>query len=119
MHQHGRELFSFGLIADTHVSEAEALTIDANFMALSRDRTAHAVARMNAAGPDFVVHLGDITHPNPGSFAYEESIDSVHDVLGGLRCPLHFVPGNHDIGEKLMPGTTLAGLKAACSTSAK
>lgn len=100
----GRELFSFGLLADTHVSEAEALTINADFISLSRRRSAHAVARLNALGPAFVVHLGDITHPNPGSSAYEASVGSLHRVLAASERPLHFVPGNHDIGEKSLPG---------------
>ena len=53
--------------------------------------------RIDAA---FVVHLGDIVHPLPLEDTHREAIDLAHGVYRRLRHPIHFVPGNHDVGDK-------------------
>ncbi len=66
----GEHLFTFAVIADSHVTEAEATAIsgfDIDTVELVEARSAYVVAELNRLGPDFVVHLGDITHPGPGS----------------------------------------------------
>ena len=107
----GDHLFTFAVIADSHVTEAEATAIggyDIDTVKLGADRSAYVVAALNRLGPDFVVHLGDITHPEPGSPAYEDSAERFHAVYEALRCPLYMVAGNHDIGEKAFPGEPLS-----------
>lgn len=45
----------------------------------------------NAIGPDFVVHCGDLTNVSD-----EASCRTACEILSDLKCPLYFVPGNHD-----------------------
>ena len=103
----GELLFSFAVIADTHVTEAEAMAIsgfDIDTVKLGAARSRYVVDRLNSLKPDFVVHLGDIVHPVPGSPAYKDSADRFHRLYEDLDCPLYLVAGNHDIGEKAFPG---------------
>ena len=106
----GERLFTFAIIADTHVTEAEATAIggyDVDTVKLGAARSAYVVREINRLAPDFVVHLGDITHPEPGTPAYEDSAGRFHKVYEALECPLYLVAGNHDIGEKAFIGEPL------------
>ncbi|MDP6565562.1 MAG: metallophosphoesterase [Alphaproteobacteria bacterium] len=103
-------LFTFAIVADTHVTEAEATAIggyDVDTVKLGAARSAYVVRELNRLAPDFVVHLGDITHPEPGTPAYEDSAERFHTVYEALECPLYLVAGNHDIGEKAFVGEPL------------
>ena len=103
----GEHLFTFAIIADSHVTEAEATAIggyDIDTVKLAAARSRLVVHQLNRLAPDFVVHLGDITHPEPGSPAYEDSAGGFHRIYEDLKCPLYWVAGNHDIGEKAFPG---------------
>ena len=111
----GDRLFTFAVIADTHVTEAEATAIsgfDIDTIKLGEGRSAYVVAELNRLDPDFVVHLGDITHPGPGTPAYEDSAERFHAVYEALECPLYLVAGNHDIGEKAYAGELLTRQQA-------
>ena len=106
----GKHLFTFAVVADSHMTEADAaakaavdISFDTTKQELGNARSRHVVHAINRLAPDFVVHLGDITHPGPGSVEYDDSARQFHDVYAGLTCPLHLVPGNHDVGEKLFP----------------
>ena len=106
----GERLFTFAIIADTHVTEAEATAIggyDVDTVKLGAARSDYVVRELNRLAPDFVVHLGDITHPEPGTPAYEDSAERFHTVYKALECPLYLVDGNHDIGEKAFVGEPL------------
>ena len=116
----GEHLFTFAVIADSHVTEAEATAIsgfDIDTVKLGEARSAHVVAELNRLGPDFVVHLGDITHPEPGTPAYEDSAGRFHAVYEGLECPLYLVAGNHDVGEKAFAGEPLTRQQAQRTVS--
>ena len=54
----------------------------------------------NRIGPDFIVHLGDIVHPRPVEDAHEAAVQLAVGVYARLEAPIHFVAGNHDIGDK-------------------
>ncbi len=111
----GERLFAFAVIADTHVTEAEATAIggyDVDTVKLSAGRSAYVVGELNRQAPDFVVHLGDITHPEPGTPACEDSADRFHSVYKALKPPLYLVAGNHDVGEKAFVGQPLAQRQA-------
>ena len=111
----GDHLFSFAVIADSHVTETEAAAIggyDIDTVKLGAARSRYVVHQLNRLAPDFVVHLGDITHPEPGSPAYEDSAGRFHRVYEELECPLYLVAGNHDIGEKAFTGEPLTRQQA-------
>jgi 3',5'-cyclic AMP phosphodiesterase CpdA len=99
----GRRLYSFAVVADTHVNEREDGSMSPFATnALANGRARHVFAEFSALdpAPAFVVHLGDIVHPMPGVPAYAEAARRFRDLSAGLGVPLHLVPGNHDIGDK-------------------
>lgn len=99
----GKRLFSFAVIADTHVNEHEersASPFETNARANGRARYAFAELAALDPAPEFVVHLGDIVHPMPGLPVYAEAARRFKELSAALRAPLHLVPGNHDVGDK-------------------
>lgn len=99
----GRRLFSFAVVADTHVNEHEersASPFAANAGANGRARYAIAEIAALDPAPEFVVHLGDIVHPMPGLPVFAEAARRFKEIASALRVPLHLVPGNHDVGDK-------------------
>jgi len=98
-------LFSFAIVADTHLTEAENLSFDSADAYGSKLAATYddVIARVNAMRPDFVVHLGDITDPVPVSPDYSDSAQAFHSASALFDMPYHLVPGNHDVGEKIHP----------------
>jgi hypothetical protein len=103
----GDRLFSFVVVADTHVNENDRTTrspFGSNLLANQRARHVfREIAAMQPA-PDFVVHLGDMVHPVPNLPGYEEAAESFNEIAALVPMPVHLVPGNHDIGEKNLDG---------------
>lgn len=99
----GRRLFSFVVVADTHVNEHEDRSLSpfrTNALANGRARyVMHEIAALDPA-PAFVVHLGDMVHPVPSLPAYAEAAARYKSIAEVLQVPVHLVPGNHDIGDK-------------------
>ncbi|WP_018700217.1 metallophosphoesterase family protein [Amorphus coralli] len=94
-------LFTFVAVGDTHVNPRDDFSPSPwRTNVLANDRAAAVVAQINALAPDFVVHLGDMIHPLPGSADYEAAAARFHALFGALRMPVHLVPGNHDLGDK-------------------
>jgi predicted phosphodiesterase len=98
-----KPLFSFAIIADTHINDEAELTVDD---INQRGKKAAGkyddlVERVNTMGAAFVVHLGDITHPVPTSPEFEGAALEFQKVFEKFSMPYHLVPGNHDVGEKL------------------
>jgi 3',5'-cyclic AMP phosphodiesterase CpdA len=102
----GRRLFTFAVIADTHVNQEEGkASSDFAVNRLSNARNRFVIHEINRAAPAFVLHLGDIVHPTPIHPGYATAAASFHALAGELECPLHLTPGNHDVGDK--PGDWL------------
>jgi len=99
----GRKLFSFAVIADTHVNESEdasASPYATNAGANARARHAFGEIAALEPAPEFVIHLGDIVHPVPSLPSFEEAARRFRDIAAQISMPLHLVPGNHDVGDK-------------------
>jgi hypothetical protein len=99
----GKKLFTFAVLADTHVNEAEnrsASPFETNARANGRARYVLAEIAALDPAPEFVVHLGDIVHPMPGLPVFGEAARRFKEIAAPLRVPLHLVPGNHDVGDK-------------------
>lgn len=99
----GARLFSFAVVADTHVNEDEhtcASPFATNARANARARHVFQDIAQLATAPDFVIHLGDIVHPVPGLPAFDEAARRFKEMAAVLPMPLHVVPGNHDVGDK-------------------
>lgn len=109
----GKKLFQFALIADTHINEQErksTSTYATNALANGRARFVfESIAQMDPP-PAFAVHLGDIVHPVPALPTFEAAADRFKAIAASLQCPLYLVPGNHDVGDKIvewMPADTV------------
>jgi 3',5'-cyclic AMP phosphodiesterase CpdA len=101
----GPSLFSFAIIADTHITDEEAKAIDCSHQTGKKAASLYCdlIERVNSMEPAFVVHLGDITHPTPISPDYGETALAFHKASEIFSMPYYLVPGNHDIGEKIFP----------------
>ncbi|MBK9609407.1 MAG: hypothetical protein IPO58_24465 [Betaproteobacteria bacterium] len=90
MSRPAKRLFSFAVIADTHVNEHEersASPFETNARANGRARYAFAGLAALDPAPGFVVHLGDIVHPMPGLPVYAEAARRVKELSASLRGP--------------------------------
>lgn len=97
-------LFTFAVITDTHIRPAErdeSSPFPVNNLA--NDRARFAVAAIHDEGPAFVLHLGDMVHPLPHLPSFIPAANEAHDIFAPLREIMHFIPGNHDIGDKPNP----------------
>jgi predicted phosphodiesterase len=93
-------MLRFIVIADSHI-RPEDQEIDAypsNAFLIRRNEA--VVSLCNTIDAAFVVHLGDIVHPLPTEDSHATAIEIAHGVYSQLRHPIHFVAGNHDVGDK-------------------
>jgi 3',5'-cyclic AMP phosphodiesterase CpdA len=81
-------LFQIGAIADAQYADED--DAGARMYRLTPAKLTEAVATLNRAGLDFVVHLGDVIDQDIKSY------DTVLPILRKLACRLYFVLGNHD-----------------------
>ena len=99
----GRLLFSFFVMADTHVNEGEnASTSPYKTNLEANPRARQVFAELAAARPRarFVVHLGDMVHPVPALPEHKAAIKQFRSLAEQLEVPLRLTPGNHDVGDK-------------------
>jgi len=94
-------MFSFGIITDTHIRAP----IDDNSSPyavndLANERAKYAVELLKVQEPEFVIHLGDMVHPLPEMSVYDSACYEAKDIFKPLGDNIHFVPGNHDVGDK-------------------
>lgn len=96
-------LFSFVVVADTHVNESDNVSsspFETNHLANERARFVFEDIAQMEPQPKFVIHLGDIVHPMPALPTFMQAVDQFKSISSQLRCPLHVLPGNHDVGDK-------------------
>jgi len=101
----GRHLFSFVVVADTHVNEKEDASLspfETNKLANARARYVFGQIAAMETPPLFIVHLGDIVHPLPSLPTYQDAVDQYKAIASRVTPPVYLVPGNHDIGEKVV-----------------
>jgi len=104
-----KPLWSFGVITDTHIrspdgdqSSPYAVNDKAN------SRAKFACQLLAAQKPAFTIHLGDMVHPLPSMQSYDAACQEAIKIFEPLLPNLHFVSGNHDVGDKPMPGSPAA-----------
>ena len=99
----GQRLFTFVVVADTHVNQTEDTSTSpflTNRLANSRARWVFRdIARMTPE-PEFGVHLGDMVHPLPSLPSFADAVARYRELVALAQIPFHSVPGNHDIGDK-------------------
>jgi 3',5'-cyclic AMP phosphodiesterase CpdA len=82
------------LVADTHVTRGTV-----GDQPFYRGRFERVIAAVNAAKVDVVLVAGDLTAKG--------TVDELRDfktIVRGFTAPVHCVPGNHDLGQKVIPG---------------
>ncbi|MGI9319564.1 MAG: metallophosphoesterase family protein [bacterium] len=98
----GERLFSFAVIADTHLNQND-LECNSPFEVnkLANARLHYVIDDLNSRDLSHVIHLGDIVHPVPSmGELYSESAARFHEQVAPLKHPLFIIPGNHDVGDK-------------------
>lgn len=80
--------FSFLQLSDSHVGFSKP----ANPNALGTLQEAVAKIQLLPRQPSFCLHTGDISH-----LAKNSEFDDADQVLKGLKAPVHYVPGEHDV----------------------
>ena len=97
----GPLLFTFAVISDSHVNEAEDRSVSpygSNRAANARLR--YVVNSLEAVAPAFVLHLGDMGNPLPHLSRYGEAARIFGEITSRLPCPMLLTPGNHCVGDK-------------------
>ncbi len=114
----GQRLFSFGVITDTHIRAPEGdQSSPFPVNDLANGRAIYAARLLGEQPTRFNVHLGDMVHPLPGMPAYNSACETSLEIFKPLLPDLYFVPGNHDIGDKPMPGLPAAAIDQAALNS--
>jgi predicted phosphodiesterase len=93
----GKRQWSFAVLADTH--------LEPEHTAPANKRCSAILAALGEHKPDFILHLGDVVHPLPASPNARLAADIAQSMLiENTQCPVYFLPGNHDIGDKQLQG---------------
>lgn len=93
--------FTVAILTDTHLRAPggdQSSPYAVNDHANGRARYAVEVVRANTRA--LTIHLGDIVHPLPELPAFGPACEEAHRIFAPLKPEIHFVPGNHDIGDK-------------------
>ncbi|MGI9514543.1 MAG: metallophosphoesterase family protein [Anderseniella sp.] len=107
----GKTDFTFGIITDTHILPSQG--DDSSPYAvndLANERARYACALLAAHSPDFTIHLGDMVHTLPHLPTYRDACHEAHSIFESLKPNLHYVAGNHDIGDKPMVASPAGGV---------
>lgn len=114
METKGRRLFRFAVVADSHLNPAgvdDTSPWQTNHLANPRNEV--VVEAINAIAPVFTVHVGDVVHPLPHTADYEQAALFAQSLYQRLDAPFYIAPGNHDIGDKCLPGNPAATVSEA------
>ena len=104
----GSRLFSYAVIADTHINHGEKETNSVYPVnALHNARFRHVVNDINnRPNIEFVIHLGDLVHPVPAiPKLFQEASLRFKEITDKLKYDIHVLPGNHDVGDKVCDWT--------------
>lgn len=99
----GKKLFSFVVVADTHINQEENISsspYQTNKLANARARHVFLDIASMDPQPRFVIHLGDIVNPVPSLPAFAQAANHFKDIIKPVQVPIYLLPGNHDVGDK-------------------
>ena len=93
-------LFTFALIADSHMNPGDENSSPFETNAMANARSRYVIEEVNRLEPDFVIHMGDLVHPVPGHPTFGQVAEDFNRLYERVKSPLHITPGNHDCGDK-------------------
>ncbi len=105
----GKRVLRFALIADSHLNptnQENTSPWETNHLANQRNKV--VVKAINKIEPAFAIHLGDVVHPLPCTDQYKDAASAAKKIFGKLKCKMYITPGNHDVGDKCLPGNPAA-----------
>ena len=94
----GNPVIEFGLIADTHYGDRPD-TRRPRFFRWSLPNVRQLITQYNQWPLDFVVHLGDVIQEAGDRDDTLALLVAMDEELTKSTAPLHYVPGNHDLGD--------------------
>lgn len=97
----GQPLFTFAVVADTHIQSPQDKPSPWKTNNLAGARSRLAYEQIAATEPVFIVHLGDVTNPVPHAPTFDTACEAALEVLNIAPAKTHFVAGNHDVGDKI------------------
>ncbi|MFZ2642073.1 MAG: metallophosphoesterase [Verrucomicrobiia bacterium] len=90
-------LATFAVVSDTHFG----FPADGQGEHIYTKLAKQTLAEVQAAGVDFIIHLGDILNHFPTDPQWPAAVKLSREQLAASRAPVFVVPGNHDVGNKL------------------
>ena len=96
-------LFKYAIVSDTHIRPPGESSSPWQTNLLTNDRARWVTEQVNSHQPDLVLHLGDVVHPVPHLPTYGSASKIANEIMGRIKAPVHYVPGNHDVGDKDNP----------------
>lgn len=87
-------MIRFAIISDTHIGRDETYRFRGIPTARSARTLVDALARLSPP-PEFVLHAGDVCGDKE-DHAGEEHYRLAREIFSRVRCPIHYVSGNHD-----------------------
>ncbi|MCX6910931.1 MAG: metallophosphoesterase [Verrucomicrobia bacterium] len=89
-------LATFAVVTDTHFG----FPADGQGEHIYTKLAKQTLAEVQAAGPDFIIHLGDILNHFPNDPQWPAAVKLTREQFAASRVPIFAVPGNHDVGQK-------------------
>lgn len=98
-----KPLFKYAIVSDTHIRPPGESSSPWQTNLLTNDRARWVTEQINSHNPDLVIHLGDVVHPVPHLPTYGSASRVANEIMGRIKAPVYYVPGNHDVGDKDNP----------------
>ncbi|MBL4575657.1 MAG: metallophosphoesterase [Opitutaceae bacterium] len=98
---HEPALLEFALVADSHFTEAKSKgSKEFPSRAKQKGRAEMVWELVADLKPEFVLHMGDVVQEYPGVEEFRESFQAALAQMQACNSKVHFVAGNHDVGDK-------------------
>lgn len=96
--------FECVVIADTHyMIDVGDRPLEFESRRVQTQRAGIALQQVSDIGADFVIHMGDLVQEYPETPDFKRAMLEARDQIHACNISLHYVAGNHDVGDKTDP----------------
>ena len=96
--------FECVVIADTHyMMDVGDRPLEFESRRVQTQRAGIALQQVANIEADFVIHMGDLVQEYPETPDFKRAMSEAHDQIRACNISLHYVAGNHDVGDKTDP----------------